>query len=125
MYIQPGNPYFYAKHYRPNELYILKNVVKDFCLCFTKHISLVCCHCKDVRGNEIAACHHILAQINTTHIEKRGEIRKWKDGRVFELGWADFCRKSKITENDRCLCEVVLHGGKSIEMLRVHVIRNE
>lgn len=20
MYIQPGNPYFYAKHYRPNEL---------------------------------------------------------------------------------------------------------
>ncbi|KEH41184.1 plant-specific B3-DNA-binding domain protein [Medicago truncatula] len=127
MYIQPGNPYFYAKHYdyRPNILNISKNVIKDFCLCFTKHITIVCCHCKDVQSNGIAAYRHILPQMRTKHIEKRGEVRKWKDGRVFVRGWEDFCRKSKITENDKCLCELVLRNGKSIEMLRVHVVREK
>ncbi|XP_039690646.1 B3 domain-containing protein At1g49475 isoform X2 [Medicago truncatula] len=48
IYIQPGNPHFIAKyiHSRPNELFIPKNVIKDFCLCFTKHVTLECCHCK-------------------------------------------------------------------------------
>ncbi|KAL5066977.1 hypothetical protein RYX36_017864 [Vicia faba] len=124
MYIQQGNPYFLTRYiyYRPNELYIPKNVIQDLCLCFTKHITLVCCHCKDVRGNEKAAYHHILPQINTEHIEKRGKIRRWRDGRVFVQGWEEFCRKSKITEKDVCLCELVLREDGTVEMLRVHVV---
>jgi hypothetical protein len=51
---------------------------------------------QDVRSNERAAYHHILPQINTTHTEKRGEIRKWKDGRVFVLGWADFVERARL-----------------------------
>lgn len=80
---------------------------------------------QDIQSNGIAAYHHILPQMRTKHIEKRGEVRKWKDGRVFVRGWEDFCRKSKITENDKCLCELVLLKGKSIEMLRVHVVREK
>ncbi|CAK8570555.1 unnamed protein product [Lathyrus sativus] len=124
MYVQQGNPYFLTKYiyYRRNELYIPKNVIKDLCLCFTKYITLVCCHCKDVETNEIAAYHHILPQTNAKHIEKRGRIRTWRDGRVFVQGWEDFCRKSKITEKDICLCELVLHEDGTVEMLRVHVV---
>jgi len=80
---------------------------------------------QDVESNGIEAYHHILLQMGTKHIEKRGEIRKWRDGRVFVQGWTEFCRKSEITENDRCLCELVLRKGKSIEMLRVHVVREK
>ncbi|CAK8570554.1 unnamed protein product [Lathyrus sativus] len=125
MYIQPGNPYFFPKyyHYRPNELHIPKKVVKDFCLCFTKHVNLVCCNCKDIESNEIASYHETLPTMTTKHRKKRGEIRIWKNGRVFALGWANFCAKYKIKESDSCLCEIVLHEEKEIKMIRVHVIR--
>ncbi|WJX17294.1 hypothetical protein P8452_07224 [Trifolium repens] len=124
MYIQEGNPFFVAKHMhrRSNQLHIPRSVIKDFCFCFSKHINLVCCHCKDVQTNEIAAYHHVLPQMNTKHIGKRGEICNWRDGRVFVKGWTDFCTMSNITENDRCLCEIVLREDKTIEMLMVHIV---
>ncbi|XP_073223780.1 B3 domain-containing protein REM20-like [Cicer arietinum] len=127
IYVQEGNPYFVVKqsHNRPNEISIPKNTIKDFCLCFTKHIPLVCCHCKGVQKRDIEAYHFVLPQISTEHIKKRGEIRRWKDGRVLVQGWEGFCRKSKIKENDRCICELVLREDKTIEMLRVHVIRRK
>ncbi|GAU49107.1 hypothetical protein TSUD_13480, partial [Trifolium subterraneum] len=102
IYVQPGNPYFIAKplHYRPNEL--------------------------DVQSNEIAYYHNIQPQMNANHAEKRGKVRKWTNGRVLVLGWTEFCKKSKIRENDTCLCEIVLRGNdEAIEMIRVHVVRNE
>ncbi|PNX75999.1 plant-specific B3-DNA-binding domain protein [Trifolium pratense] len=125
MYIQPGNPQFFAKHnrQRPNELHIPAKVIKDFSLCFKKHIILICCNCKDVQRNEIAAYHHILPQMSKKHIQKRGEISTWRDGRMTVKAWEDFCKKSKITENDGCLCEIVLREDGTIEMLKVHVVR--
>jgi hypothetical protein len=78
---------------------------------------------QDVQRNEIAAYHHILPQMSTKHIQKRGEISTWRDGRVVVKGWEGFCKKSKITENDSCLCEIVLREDGTIEMLRVHVVR--
>ncbi|CAJ2673721.1 unnamed protein product [Trifolium pratense] len=128
MYIREGStPFFFAKHqlYRPNQLHFPKSVIKDFCFCFSKHINLVCCHCKDVQANEIAAYHHVLPQMSATHIEKRGEICNWSDGRVYVKGWADFCTMSNITENDRCLCEIVLREDGTIEMLMVHIVNVE
>jgi hypothetical protein len=77
---------------------------------------------QDVQRNEIAAYHHILPQMSTKHIQKRGEISTWRDGRVVVKGWEGFCKKSKITENDSCLCEIVLREDRTIEMLRVHVV---
>nr|XP_027189373.1 B3 domain-containing protein REM20-like [Cicer arietinum] len=78
-----------------------------------------------VQKRDIEAYHFVLPQISTEHIKKRGEIRRWKDGRVLVQGWEGFCRKSKIKENDRCICELVLREDKTIEMLRVHVIRRK
>ncbi|KAK2454028.1 B3 domain-containing protein REM20 [Trifolium repens] len=127
MYVQPGNPYFIAKplHYRPNELHIPKNIIKDFCICFTKYINLVCCNCKDMQSNDIAYYHNMLPQMNTNHIEKRGKVRTWTNGRILVLGWLDLCKMSKIRENDTCLCEIVLRDNEAIEMIRVHVVRKE
>ncbi|PNX84216.1 B3 domain-containing protein, partial [Trifolium pratense] len=79
----------------------------------------------DVQANEIAAYHHVLPQMSATHIEKRGEICNWSDGRVYVKGWADFCTMSNITENDRCLCEIVLREDGTIEMLMVHIVNVE
>ncbi|GAU30460.1 hypothetical protein TSUD_18400 [Trifolium subterraneum] len=124
MYIQPGNPQFFAKYspWRPNELHIPTKVIEDFSLCFPKHITLVCCNCKDVQRNEIAAYHHILPLMSTKHIQKRGKISTWRDGRVTVKGWEGFRKKSMIRENDSCLCEIMLRKDGTIEMLRVHVI---
>jgi hypothetical protein len=67
----------------------------------------------------------VLPQMSTKHIGKRGEICNWRDGRVFVKGWADFCTMSNITENDRCLCEIVLREDRTIEMLMVHIVNLE
>jgi hypothetical protein len=60
--------------------------------------------------------------MSTKHIQKRGKITTWRDGRVVVKGWEAFREKSKITENDSCLCEIVLREDRTIEMLRVHVV---
>lgn len=65
----------------------------------------------------------MLPTMSTKHRKKRGEIRTWINGRVFVLGWAEFWAKCKVKENDSCLCEIVLHEEKAIEMIRVHVVR--
>ncbi|CAJ2673728.1 unnamed protein product [Trifolium pratense] len=128
MYVQPGNPHFIVKllRYRPNELHIPTNIIKDFCLCFTKYINLVCCDCKDLQSNDLEDYHHMLPQMNPNHIEKRGKVRTWTNGRCVVKGWVEFCEMSNISENDTCLCEIVLRDdNEAIEMLRLHVVRKE
>jgi hypothetical protein len=81
---------------------------------------------QDIQNNDIGHYHHhMLPQMNTNHIEKRGKVRKWTNGRILVLGWLDLCKMSKIRETDTCLCEIVLRDNEAIEMIRVHVVKKE
>ena len=105
----------------------------DFCmstfidLCWWVEIKVWCTLCillwQDIESNKIASYHEKLPEMTTKHSKKRGEIRTWKNGRVFVLGWENFWAKYKIKESDSCLCEIVLHQEKAIEMIRVHLVR--
>jgi len=96
--------------------YFIDCVVKK--LIFKLHTSFL--SSQNVPRNEIAAYHHAPSPTSTTHKQKRGKISTWTDGRVFVLGAVDFCRTSKITENNSILCEFVLNEDRRIKMLKVH-----
>jgi hypothetical protein len=94
-------------------------------LIFNLHPSIFFLLWQDIQSNDIAYYHNMLPQMNTNHIEKRGKVRTWTNGRILVLGWLDLCKMSKIRENDTCLCEIVLRDNEAIEMIRVHVVRKE
>ncbi|CAJ1971064.1 unnamed protein product [Sphenostylis stenocarpa] len=126
MYIQPENPYFEAKLYknRPNELHVPANVFKDLSLTFPQEITLSRCLCfqsEDIQSNELRQNHFGLSQQTPMYSEVT-KVSEWQDGRVCLKGWANFCTKNKIKENDACICEIVSGEDRIVRKFWVHVL---
>ncbi|XP_057446997.1 B3 domain-containing protein At4g34400-like [Lotus japonicus] len=129
MYIRCDHPYFIVKPLNGSRggLLIPHLIIKDFSLRFNKKITLVCCQCQNIPRNQLRYYHRSLPQltpVNKKHT-KEADVSVWTDGRVCANGWLGFCRKNKFTENDTCICEIVLREGQPIEMVRVHVAKKK
>ncbi|KAL3655761.1 hypothetical protein CASFOL_000157 [Castilleja foliolosa] len=100
---QPTNPYFVSKvnQKRKGDLFVPKDLMKDFSIEFGDEIMLV----------------------DPADREYRGKCKKWSDGRVvISGGWRSLCRLNVVGQDDKCICEFV-EGTKGRLFLNISFVR--
>ncbi|GFP80289.1 putative B3 domain-containing protein at5g66980 [Phtheirospermum japonicum] len=101
---QPINPYFVTKvmQKRKGDLFVPKDIIKDFNIDFTEEITLV-----DPASREF-----------------RGKCKIWNDGRVvISGGWRSLCRLNLVAQDDKCICEFVQDVKGRRLFLKVSFVR--
>jgi len=76
---------------------------------------------QDIERNELRDKHLGFSRQRSMYSEVT-KVSEWQDGRVCIKGWANFCTKNKIKDNDVCICEIVSGKDQIVRTLQVHVL---
>ncbi|KAL0390519.1 UNVERIFIED_CONTAM: B3 domain-containing protein REM9 [Sesamum calycinum] len=104
--LRPRNPFFVSRSRlwrRKNDLYIPKDVIRDYDLKIPEKLLLV-----DEQGRKWET-----------------KMKQWKDGRLWcTRGWRSLCNVNGISKDDTCICEFVQdqQGCNHVLHILVHLV---